>query len=80
MNISTRDYFAASADVTWMNNATLQEISFKTGVSVPPGNPNSQQIIKFKIRAEIAWRWRYSDFMLDGFEIDESRVNNPRTK
>ena len=77
--VTLRDYYAATADVTWMVGASLEYIEAKSGVTAPTGGTIPIQVLaKFMIRAENAWRWRYSDFMMDGTEVDQARVNKPR--
>ena len=67
-DVSRRDFFAALADVSWMRNAQEDYISARTGVSHPPLPLNDTQMANFMNRAERAWRWRYADTMLKGFE------------
>ncbi len=65
-DISRRDYFAATADVTWTKDATLERAAAKSGVNAPGANPTEQQLANFWIKVEIAWRWKYADLMLRG--------------
>lgn len=66
MTISLRDFFAANADVSWMQGATIEFASEKSGATPPPANPTEKQLANFWIRAELKWRWKYADFMIDG--------------
>jgi len=66
--ISRRDYFAANADISWIYDASPGEAFRRTGVSIPPGDTttNPQQWIRFWVKVEIAWRWKYADLMMEG--------------
>ena len=68
--ISRRDYFAATADIAWIEGASPGEAFRRTGVPIPPGDEstNPQQWIKFWVTVEIAWRWRYANLMMKGSE------------
>lgn len=66
MNISLRDYFAATANVSWLHNISADDAALKAGINAPGQGATAQQIANFWIRAEIAWRFRYSDLMLKG--------------
>ena len=66
--MTRRDYFAAFADVGWMNGATADFITLKTGVNHPPEPMTDAQKALFYTRAQIAWRWRYADLMVKGSE------------
>ena len=64
--VSRRDYFAATADITWINTSNTAYASAKTGVNPPPANPTDDQLSNFWIKVEIKWRWKYADLMLKG--------------
>lgn len=70
-DISRRDYFAATADVSWLKGefgelANLEFIAEKAGINVPASPMTIRQLTNFLSKAEIAWRWRYADLMLRG--------------
>ena len=70
-DISRRDYFSATADLSWMKGEfgeymPLAFIAEKVGVN-PPQSPISMgQLTRFLTKAEILWRWQYADLMLKG--------------
>ena len=65
-DISLRNFYAATADVSWMQGATISFASEKAGVNPPPDPPTDAQLANFWIRVELKWRWKYADLMLKG--------------
>ncbi len=72
--ISIRNFFAATADVTWMATTSASNAELKTGVLAPKQTDPPEAFVKFWISAEIAWRWRYADLMLQGFKVSDEKV------
>lgn len=76
MYISRRDYFASTADVSWINKlnttpAVLDVASDLSGIPVP--NPiTGKSALKFWIRFEIFYRWKFADLMHDGFDTNRT--------
>lgn len=70
MSVPLRDYFAANADITWINGVSPGEAFRRTGVDIPSGteSSNPNQWVKFWVKVEIAWRWKYADLMMQGSE------------
>lgn len=66
MTISLRNYYAAQADVSWINSASIEYACEKADVNPPPDNPTAKQLANFWIRVELKWRWKYADLMLSG--------------
>lgn len=68
--IPIRDYFAANADISWIKSASPGEAFRRTGVDIPNGDEstNPQQWVRFWVKVEIAWRWRYANLMMEGSE------------
>lgn len=64
--ISLRNYFAATADVSWMRSVTIEQAVAKADVNPPPAQPTENQLANFWIKVEIKWRWKYADLMLKG--------------
>lgn len=64
--IGVRDLFAIHADVSWIRTATHQEIEAKTGLPAPPPPVTIARNAKYRIDAEVRWRWKYADLMLRG--------------
>ena len=64
--ISVRNFYSATADVTWLYNISTDAAAAKTGINPPPPTPTEQQLANFWIRAEIVWRWKYADLMIKG--------------
>jgi len=67
--IARRDFFAAHANILWMNGATMEEASFRSNMKIP-NVLTPEKIARFWIKAEIKWRWRYADMMCEGFGED----------
>lgn len=69
--ISRRDYFASTADLSWMRGEfgelmPLEFIADKVGINPPPSPITTRQLARFLTRVEILWRWQYADLMLKG--------------
>ena len=64
--IPLRDFFAATADVTWMKSASIEFAGAKADVNPPPANPTPNQLANFWTKVELKWRWKYADFMVRG--------------
>ena len=65
-HIGLRYFFAATADVDWIKDASIPYASAKADVNPPPDNPTDNQLSNFWVKVELKWRWKYADLMLKG--------------
>ena len=71
MDVSRRDFFASTADLSWMKGEfgelmPLEFIASKVGINPPTKPITMNELTRFLTRAEIIWRWKYADLMMKG--------------
>lgn len=69
--LSRRDYFASTADLSWMRGEfgelmPLDFIAEKAGINAPTSPISINELTRFLTKAEIVWRWKYADLMIKG--------------
>jgi len=66
IEISRRDFFAATANVDWIKTSPSAIVALICDINDLPPTPTDGQKALFYVKAEIKWRWRYSGLMLSG--------------
>lgn len=79
-SVSRRDFFAATADVSWIKADTkIEYIAMKSGIETIEVKATPDQVVQFYLKAEIAWRWRYADLMIKGLDPQIDGKINEKT-